>query len=602
MRAKKKLIISMLAIIFVLLAVVATVAITFALTQQTIKTTLNISYTVEDIDGKASATYTVGGVTNPLTAMKGDTVLGNELVFTAADTEDAGNLEFPEDGLALSSTNDNVVIQYTYTNTGDKHFIASMSFDSNIDYDNMKVEYGIWDFDSSSIKYSEQRYALVVPSEESLSYWIRISIDNKAKSASFTGDFKWLLAGCDKDALAYESLTSLEFTGSAGSYSAAVSTDSTGNYIGEVIFPSEVNGDPVTTISASALGNEQKAQVTSVYIPDSVETIGTSAFENFTNLETVTFEQNETAGASAQSGTGLKTIGDCAFMWCSNLKEFITPNTVTTFGGNAFSFCSGLEKIYIPDSVTNLNWAFFDLRNLKEIIVDKNSSTYIFEGNCLVNKTSGLLILGCNAKNIQIPSCVTTMAWAVFTGCSEIEEITIPGTVKSSQGEMFGECKNLKKVTIEEGFTSFGGADFAQCTSLEEMVIPSTVNNLDPSMYVCMPTKKLTVRCNTNDFFPMSLGTLENLILDGQDMTIGEMSFANCTIDNIFVGNGVKTIVEGAFYNATVQNVTFEGESDWSLVSSDGNTAEVKGVDLLDVETAKNYLTNTYSSYTWTRK
>ena len=63
MNSKRKLLISMIAIVFVLLAVVATVAIAFALTQQTITTTLNIGYVVEDIDGTASATYTIGGVT-----------------------------------------------------------------------------------------------------------------------------------------------------------------------------------------------------------------------------------------------------------------------------------------------------------------------------------------------------------------------------------------------------------------------------------------------------------------------------------------------------------------------------------------------------------
>ena len=158
MKAKRKLLISMLAIVFVLLAVVATVAIAFALTQQTITTTLNIGYVVEDIDGTASATYTIGGVTEQLTAKKGDQVIGNTLVFHAGDTEDAGNLMFPEGQIPLSAQNDNIVIQYTYSNTGAKHYIASMSFDGNINADNMKVEYSI-----DGTTYSENRYAVVVP-------------------------------------------------------------------------------------------------------------------------------------------------------------------------------------------------------------------------------------------------------------------------------------------------------------------------------------------------------------------------------------------------------------------------------------------------------
>ena len=229
MNSKRKLLISMLAIVFVLLAVVATVAIAFALTQQTITTTLNIGYVVEDIDGSASATYTIGGVTERLTAKKGNQVIGDTLVFHAGDTEDAGNLMFPEGQIPLSATNDNIVIQYTYSNTGAKHYIASMSFDGNINADNMKVEYSI-----DGTTYSENRYAVVVPAHSTnKSYWIKISIDNKAKSASFTGDFRWLLSGCDEQADSYKSLTSVELQQAndwdgnpiVGGYSASVAKE-----------------------------------------------------------------------------------------------------------------------------------------------------------------------------------------------------------------------------------------------------------------------------------------------------------------------------------------------------------------------------------------
>ena len=143
MKTKRKLIISMMVIMFVLVSVVATIAITFALTQQTITTSLSIGYTVEDIDGTAKASFTIGGVEESLTAMKGDIPQGDTLVFKAGDTENAGNLVFPEDALALTATDDNVVIKYTYSNTGAKHYIASMDFAGVIDTDNMVVEYSI---------------------------------------------------------------------------------------------------------------------------------------------------------------------------------------------------------------------------------------------------------------------------------------------------------------------------------------------------------------------------------------------------------------------------------------------------------------------------
>ena len=344
MRSKKKLIISMLVVSFVLLSIIATVAIAFALTQQTIKTSLNIGYTVEDIDGTASASFTIGGVTESLVAMKGTNVIGDKLVFKAGNTENAGNLMFPEDALALTAQDSEVVIQYTYSNTGSKHYIASMDLNANILKNNMKVEYSI-----NGSSYSEQPYAVVVPANTSnRSYWIKISIIDKAKSASFTGDFDWLLEGCDPQSADYLTITSSEFqaTGTAGSYSVKLNGE---GYLpgGEVIFPSEVNGDPVTTIAANwDLTQEQKSVVKSVYIPDSVEIIDGYAFQDFKNLETVIFEQNETvSGVSAQSETGLKEICVNAFAWTS-IIEIEIPETVTFIDPLAFYGCSFLEDVY----------------------------------------------------------------------------------------------------------------------------------------------------------------------------------------------------------------------------------------------------------------
>ena len=287
MQSKKRLIISLVVIGFVLTTVVASIVIAFAMSQQSILTTVNITYRAQNLDGAVRASYTVGGVTKKLTAMKAGKPQGENLIFKASDTQNAGTLEFPEDALNLTRENDNIVIQYTYSNTGDKHYIASMSFDANLKYENMNVEYSI-----NGVDYSEHRYAVVVPANtDNKSYWIKITIDDVAKPASFKGDFKWFLEGCNKQTDEYKSLASINFqsTGTSGSY--AVSLNGQG-YLpnGEVVFPSEINGDRVTTIARSTLSDEQKALIKSVYIPSSVTTIESNAFAGFVNLQSVVFE------------------------------------------------------------------------------------------------------------------------------------------------------------------------------------------------------------------------------------------------------------------------------------------------------------------------
>lgn len=50
----------------------------------------------------------------------------------------------------------------------------------------------------------------------------------------------------------------------------------------------------------------------------------------------------------------VKSIGDDAFNWCSNLQSVTIPNSVTTIGYRAFYDCANLESLTIGSGVTNI--------------------------------------------------------------------------------------------------------------------------------------------------------------------------------------------------------------------------------------------------------
>ena len=568
MSSKKKLIVSMLVVAFVLLSIIATVAIAFALTQQTIKTSLNIGYTVEDIDGTASATFTIGGVTENLTAMKGENVIGDTLVFKAGDTENVGNLMFPEDALALTAQNDNVVIQYTYSNTGEKHYIASMSFDGNIEADNMKVEYSI-----DGVTYSEDRYAVVVPANTSnKSYWIKISIEDKAKSASFTGDFNWLLNGCDPQDKEYLSMPDLEFQGSDGSYSASIASNS--EYVGNLVFPSEVNGDPVTTIANnSSLTAAQRAQVTSTYIPDSVETIEQAAFGGFTNLETVTFEQNESVSvASASSSTGLITIDDNAFSDCAKLKGIIIPDTVTKIGYYAFFNCNGLKSVTLGKSVTTIrDEAFFGCTSLKsfEILASvTNMDSKVFD-NC-----TNLKNITTHTQNENVLTAIKGIANVNGEMNLTIENVT------SFDSIFLRGCTGLKSVILGSGVTSMGGTGlFDGCTGLKSIVIGKDVTNIELPFIgeiqanIIVHEENSKYKVVNNCLIDTSTKTLihgtNNSIIpsDGSVTKIEMQAFDWCNFVEITIPESITVIGTGAFTNcSSLQRIILENPNGWTAI------------------------------------
>ena len=68
-------------------------------------------------------------------------------------------------------------------------------------------------------------------------------------------------------------------------------------------------------------------------IPDSVTSIGNSAFHDCDSLTSVTIGKN------------VSSIGDNAFYKCSSLESVVIPDSVTSIGIQAFDDCSSLTTV-----------------------------------------------------------------------------------------------------------------------------------------------------------------------------------------------------------------------------------------------------------------
>ncbi len=120
-----------------------------------------------------------------------------------------------------------------------------------------------------------------------------------------------------------------------------------------------------------------RCPITSVEIPNSVTSIGNSAFGNCGSLTNVTIPDSITS------------IGNASFCNCSGLTSIVMPDSVTSIGMDAFFGCNSITSCIIGNGVTRIdNRAFRDCFSLTSVTVEATtpptlgSSAFSNTNNC----------------------------------------------------------------------------------------------------------------------------------------------------------------------------------------------------------------------------
>ena len=218
----------------------------------------------------------------------------------------------------------------------------------------------------------------------------------------------------------------------------------------------------------------EQSSITAVALPDAFETVGERAFWYMPQLKRVDLGGTVKVSDSAFYSSGvtemnlrpdlnrLTEIADGAFNWTS-ATSITLPDSVTTIGKEAFANNAALTTFHLGASAQSLgDFALGEDNNLTELSVSPSNTELSVEIGVLYQKISSgrrlLLSLPTNSateykvtsgtteiapwafahntalRRVVLPKGLTTIGYGAFDGCSNLIDLSIPNSVRVSEG------------------------------------------------------------------------------------------------------------------------------------------------------------------------
>lgn len=349
--------------------------------------------------------------------------------------------------------------------------------------------------------------------------------------------------------------------------------------------------DTVEVVGESAFENNQKVQF--VVIPKSVKRLDAYVFWGCNNLEEVVL------------GKGLTAVDEYSFAGCTGLKQITIPENVQSIDAQAFAGCINLTDIYIPATVTGIaEDAFLNCDNVT-IHADEGSVAAQFSQKLAEQKNRDPLV---TAAPVQTPTAVSrpdTQATTepVSTTTPAPVATPVPGNVLGSTivvGNHALVMVHPGEEKVQQGYTE---PEAGQETGEEQDITAETENGKIPEWmyYRNQSVSAVTIPEGTTEIgrFAFSRSSLRTVTIPEGVTVIDYAAFYHCdNLDNVVLPDTVNTVGAKAFTHTGWMDDFEENSMDDFLISGDilvaykGNLPEVvipDGVRVIAEEAFRNH-------------
>lgn len=349
--------------------------------------------------------------------------------------------------------------------------------------------------------------------------------------------------------------------------------------------------DTVEVVGESAFENNQKVQF--VVIPKSVKRLDAYVFWGCNNLEEVVL------------GKGLTAVDEYSFAGCTGLKQITIPENIQSIDAQAFAGCVNLTDIYIPATVTGIaEDAFLNCDNVT-IHADEGSVAAQFAQKLAEQKNRDPLV---TAAPVQTPTAVSrpdTQATTepVSTATPAPAATPVPGNVLGSTiivGNHALVMVHPGEEKVQQGYTE---PEAGQETGEEQDITAETENGKIPEWmyYRNQSVSAVTIPEGTTEIgrFAFSRSSLRTVTIPEGVTVIDYAAFYHCdNLDNVILPDTVNTVGAKAFTHTGWMDDFEENSMDDFLISGDilvaykGNLPEVvipNGVRVIAEEAFRNH-------------
>ena len=349
--------------------------------------------------------------------------------------------------------------------------------------------------------------------------------------------------------------------------------------------------DTVEVVGESAFENNQKVQF--VVIPKSVKRLDAYVFWGCNNLEEVVL------------GKGLTAVDEYSFAGCTGLKQITIPENVQSIDAQAFAGCINLTDIYIPATVTGIaEDAFLNCDNVT-IHADEGSVAAQFAQKLAEQKKRDPLV---TAAPVQTPTAVSrpdTQATTepVSTATPAPVATPVPGNLLGSTiivGNHALVMVHPGEEKVQQGYTE---PEAGQETGEEQDITAETENGKIPEWmyYRNQSVSAVTIPEGTTEIgrFAFSRSSLRTVTIPEGVTVIDYAAFYHCdNLDNVILPDTVNTVGAKAFTHTGWLDDFEENSMDDFLISGDilvaykGNLPEVvipDGVRVIAEEAFRNH-------------